>query len=168
GDLNLRSAFLHMVADAAVSLSVVAGGLVMLLSGWSWVDPVLSMVISLAVLRATWGLLLESGNLALDAVPGRVDPDAVRDYLLSVEGVEAMHDFHIWGLSTTETALTAHLIVPGAGPCDELLHELSRELHERFGISHTTLQVETGGSTHRCVLDGEGCERSGSRRSEAQ
>ena len=157
-DLNVRGAFLHMVADAAISLSVVVGGVVISVAGWGWVDPVLSLCISVVILKATWSLLREAGNLALDAVPGSVDHVAVRDYLASLDGVEAIHDLHIWGLSTTEVALTAHLVIPDYIADDAFLAGVSREMSSRFGISHITIQIERGSEAHECPLDRPECK----------
>ncbi len=142
GDLNIRGAFLHMAADAGVSLGVVIAGVVILLTGWSWLDPVVSLVIVLVILIGTWGLLRDSVNLALDAVPEGVDIAAVRAYLAALPGVTGVRDLHIWAMSTTETALTAHLTVPAAGDHDALLIEIAQELDEHFGIEHVTVQIE--------------------------
>jgi len=141
-DLNIRGAFLHMAADAAVSAGVVVAGVLILLSGWLWLDPVLSLLIAAVILTGTWGLLRESLNLALDAVPAAIDPGAVESYLRNLPGVSAVHDLHIWGMSTSETALTAHLVKVAADDDDALIAQASRELHERFKIAHTTLQWE--------------------------
>ncbi|MDI6725710.1 MAG: cation diffusion facilitator family transporter [Smithellaceae bacterium] len=145
GDLNIRGAFLHMVADAAVSLGVVVAGVAMLLTGWHWIDPAVSLVIAVVILVGTWGLLKASLNLAMDAVPAGIDPQAVKSYLKELPGVQAVHDLHIWGMSTTETALTAHLVKPQTQDDDEIIERASKELHERFGIDHTTLQWERHG-----------------------
>lgn len=141
-DLNIRGAYLHMAADAAVSAGVVVAGIIILYTGWSWIDPVVSLVIAAVILVGTWGLLRESVDLALHAVPAGIDPQAVNAYLSSLPGVTAVHDLHIWGMSTTETALTAHLVKPTHGDDDELIAIASKELHERFAIKHTTLQWE--------------------------
>jgi cobalt-zinc-cadmium efflux system protein len=150
GDLNIRGAFVHMAADAGVSLGVVLAGGVMLATGWQWLDPIVSLVISAVILVGTWGLLRDSVNLALDAVPEGIDISAVRGYLEGLPEVTEVHDLHVWGMSTTETALTAHLVMPGGGPGDELHSRAAREMHDRFGIEHVTLQVETGDSAHPC------------------
>jgi len=152
GDLNVRGAFQHMAADAAVSAGVVVSGLVILLTGWAWLDPAVSLVIAAVILVSTWGLLRDSVNLALDKVPDGVDATAVRSYLAGLPGVTEIHDLHIWGLSTTETALTAHLVRPGAGTDDALLCRACEELRERFGIGHATLQVEDGDPAQPCAL----------------
>ncbi len=150
-DLNLRAAFLHMAADAAVSAGVVAAGFVMLRTGWMWLDPTVSLVIAAVILVGTWGLLRESVDLALAAVPAGIDPAAVEAFLGGLPGVTAVHDLHIWGMSTTESALTAHLVKPDPRDDDELLARACRELHDRFGIGHTTLQWERGGHPAPCV-----------------
>ena len=152
GDLNVRGAFLHMAADAAVSAGVVVSGLVILLTGWAWLDPVVSLGIAALILVSTWGLLRDSVNLALDKVPDRVNEGAVRSYLAALPGVSEVHDLHIWALSTTETALTAHLVRPGAKLDDSLLHSTCEALRDRFQIGHATIQVEDGDSVEGCAL----------------
>lgn len=149
-DLNQRGAFLHMVADAGVSLAVVIGGVAIALTGWTRVDPALSIVVVLVVLASTWSLARESWNLAVDAVPGAIDPGNVRRYLLTRPGVADVHDLHIWGLSTTQCALTAHLVIPDGGATDDFLHRLTGELEHRFGIGHATIQIERGDAEHPC------------------
>jgi cobalt-zinc-cadmium efflux system protein len=141
-DLNIRGAFLHMAADAAVSLGVVVSGLLILLFGWNWVDPLVSLLIAAVIFLSTWGLLRDSLNLAVDAVPRNVDPDAVRAYLLGLPGVRALHDLHIWPMSTTDTALTAHLVMDRFPDSDSWLHEVAEVLHDRFSIEHPTIQLE--------------------------
>ncbi len=152
GDLNVRGAFLHMAADAAVSAGVVAAGLVILLTGWAWLDPVVSLGIAALILVSTWGLLRDSVNLALDKVPEGVNAEKVRTYLTALPGVTEVHDLHIWGLSTTETALTAHLVRPGLGTDDALLRRVSNDLRDRFGVGHATLQIEDGDPVQPCAL----------------
>lgn len=147
-DLNMRGAFLHMVADAAVSLGVVASTLLLKATGWLWLDPAMSLLIVLVIAVGTWGLLRESLNMALDAVPSGVDRQAVESYLAALPGVSAIHDVHIWAMSTTETALTVHLVRPGAGTDDGFLAAVSKTLHERFAIAHATFQIEDGESCH--------------------
>ena len=142
GDLNIRGAFLHMVADAAVSAGVVVAAFVILLTGWLWLDPLTSLVIVGVIVWGTWSLLRDSLAMSVSAVPGHIDPQAVRRYLESCAGVSAVHDLHIWPMSTTETALTAHLVVPGGHPGDEFLAIAATELRHRFGIGHATLQIE--------------------------
>jgi cobalt-zinc-cadmium efflux system protein len=151
GDLNIRGAFLHMAADAAVSLDVVIAGLAILLTGWTWIDPAASLVIAVIITVSTWTLLRDSVNLALDTVPAGVDRDAVEAYLRALPGVTHVHDLHIWGLSTTDIALTVHLARPSAGPDDMLLRENAEQLKQRFGIGHATLQVE-GDGAEACEL----------------
>ncbi len=145
-DLNIRGAFLHMAADAAVSLGVVIAGLVIALTGLMWLDPAVSLVIALLIIVSTWGLFREAFNLAVDAVPEAVEPAAVRAWLLARLRVVEVHDLHIWGVSTTETALTAHLVVAGDRREDALVGEIQEGLHERFEITHATLQIETPGA----------------------
>lgn len=156
-DLNVRGAFLHMAADAGVSLAVVAGGLAIWLTGLRWIDPVLSLVIAVVVVATTWTLARDSFNLAVDAVPREIDPTHVREYLLSRPGVESVHDLHIWGLSTTQSALTAHLVIPEGAAGDDFLHRVTRELERRFGIGHATLQIERGDAEHPCWRALEDC-----------
>jgi cobalt-zinc-cadmium efflux system protein len=141
-DLNARGAFLHMAADAAVSLGVVASGAAILATGWAWLDPVVSLLIAVVILAGTWGLLREAFDLALDAVPPGIDAAAVREHLATLPGVTAVHDLHIWALSTTEVALTAHLVKPDPRDDDLLVARAAGELRERFGIGHATLQWE--------------------------
>jgi len=143
GDLNLRGAYQHMFADALVSAGVVVAGAVILLTGWNWLDPVVSLVLAAVILYGTWGLLRESLDLALDAVPENVDINEVKSFLSAQPGVAGVHDLHVWGLSTTETALTVHLVMP-AGLPDEDLQHLRHELHEQFGVEHATVQIEQG------------------------
>jgi cobalt-zinc-cadmium efflux system protein len=148
-DLNIRGAYLHMAADAAVSVGVVLAGLGIYATGWTWIDPVTSLVIAAVIFFATWGLLVASINLAIQGVPEGIDPAAVRDYLASLDGVTEVHDLHIWAMSTSETALTAHLVRPDISNDDEFLHAAADALHDRFGIEHSTLQIERGADS-RC------------------
>jgi cobalt-zinc-cadmium efflux system protein len=150
-DLNIRGAFLHMLGDAAVSAGVVAAGLVILLTGWLWVDPLVSLVISAVIVWGTWSLLRESLAMSVDAVPAKVDPTAVRGFLEGCSGVTAVHDLHIWSMSTTEIALTAHLVLPGGHPGDEFLARTAAELRQRYGIGHSTLQIELSEETACCL-----------------
>jgi cobalt-zinc-cadmium efflux system protein len=143
-DLNVKGAFLHMAGDAVVSLGVVIAALVIRWTGWLWLDPVVSIAIAAVVLIATWGLTRDALNLALDAVPAGIDRHAVEAYLAGLPGVSEVHDLHIWAMSTTETALTAHLVRPNAGLDDRLLADAAHELDHRFGIRHATIQVEAG------------------------
>ncbi|HEX4533800.1 MAG TPA: cation diffusion facilitator family transporter [Rhizomicrobium sp.] len=151
GDLNIRGAFLHMAGDAAVSVGVVLAGAAILLTGWRWIDPAVSLAISVVIVAGTWGLLRDSLNMSLNAVPPNVDAGAVKDYLSGVSGVCAVHDLHIWAMSTTETALTCHLVIPTGHPGDDALHAIADQLSHRFGIPHATIQVETN-ATEDCVL----------------
>lgn len=151
-DLNARGAYLHMLADAAVSIGVVIAGAVIMFTGWSVIDPLVSVVIVGVILAGTWGLLKDSVNLALDAAPRGVDPDAVRQWLAERPGVTGVHDLHIWAMSTTETALTVHLTRPDNADSDAFLHDTAHALAERFRIGHPTLQIETGAGGHACHL----------------
>jgi cobalt-zinc-cadmium efflux system protein len=143
-DLNVRGAFLHMAADAAVSLGVVLAGGAILATGWLWLDPAVSLVVALVIALSTWGLLKDSTAMAVDAVPAHVDRDAVEAYLRSIAAVEEVHDLHIWPLSTTSVALTAHLVRREDRVDDRLTLAVAEELKRRFGIDHATLQFETG------------------------
>ncbi|MHB8627614.1 MAG: cation diffusion facilitator family transporter [Aggregatilineales bacterium] len=149
-DLNIRGAFTHMAADALVALGVVIAGGAILLTGWTWLDPVISLVIAAVLLAGTWGLLRESVNLSLDAVPEGINTPKVQEYLLHLPGVLSIHDLHIWGMSTTETALTVHLVTHEKCS-DAFLSQAAQQLHNSFGIEHTTLQVESGDSVHPCL-----------------
>lgn len=152
GDLNIRGAYLHMAADAAVSLGVVLAGVVMLITGWYWLDPVISLVIVAVILVGTWGLLRESVHLALDAVPPHIDGAAVASYLERQPGVAGLHDLHIWGMSTTESALTVHLVMPAGYPGDNVIDSITQTLAKQFLIHHSTIQVEQGTTEHACSL----------------
>jgi cobalt-zinc-cadmium efflux system protein len=153
GDLNIRAAFLHMAADAGVSLGVVLAGIAMLVTHALWFDPVVSLIIVVVVVVGTWQLLRDSVNLALDAVPAPIEPQAVETYLCERPGVSQVHDLHIWAMSTTETALTVHLVMPSGFPGDAFLHRICKELHDHFGIEHSTIQLETGDSNYPCTLE---------------
>jgi len=149
-DLNIRGAFLHMASDAGVSVGVILAGIGIMTTGWLWIDPLVSLVIAVIILVSTWGLLKESMNLALQAVPAGIDTDMVSDYLSSLPGVTAVHDLHIWAISTTETALTAHLVKPDPNDDDVLIAQVRRDLFENFGIDHMTLQWERSDSFVQC------------------
>lgn len=151
-DLNIRGAFLHMAGDALISLGVVAAGIVIMYTGWVWLDPAVSLVIALLIVLGTWGLLRDSVRLALQAVPQGMAADKVRAYLESLPGVAAIHDLHIWGMSTTETALTVHLVMPAGFPGDVFNCTVADELQRRFSIGHATMQVETGDAAAPCRL----------------
>jgi cobalt-zinc-cadmium efflux system protein len=144
GDLNVRGAFLHLAADAAVSAGVVVAGAAILLTGWAWIDPAVSLLICAAIVWGTWGLLRQSVRLSLGAVPEEVDLAAVRRYLEGLDGVANVHDLHVWAMSTTENALTAHLVMPGGHPGDAFIAEVCHQLGHRFGIAHPTFQIELG------------------------
>ncbi|MEO6049432.1 MAG: cation diffusion facilitator family transporter [Candidatus Kapaibacterium sp.] len=144
GDINIRGAFLHMAADAAVSLGVVIAGFAIKATGLTWIDPVVSLAIIVVITAGTWGLLRESFNLAMDAVPESIDRRKVEEYLTGIDGVIEVHDLHIWGMSTTEPALTVHLVKPDGNHPDEFIAGICDELHHRFGIEHTTIQIERG------------------------
>ena len=152
GDINIRGAFLHMMGDAGASAGVVVAGLLIRATGLLWIDPVVSLLLAAAILWSTWGLAKDSINLALDAVPAGIDPLEVDAALRGLEGVVEVHDLHIWGMSTTDVALTAHLIRPCHGGEDALLASATRLLRDRFGIAHATLQVEQGLAIHPCDL----------------
>jgi len=156
-DLNIRGAFLHMAADAGVSLGVVVAGVIIMVKGWLWIDPVLSLVIVAVLVVGTWGLLRDSMRYAMDAVPESVDVAAVKEYLLSRPHVDRIHDFHVWPLSTTETALTVHVMVSECNLDNKFLASLQQDLHDRFGIEHSTIQVETCSGENGCMLDNETC-----------
>ena len=140
-DLNVRAAYLHMTTDAAVSAAVVFAGAVILWTGQQWVDPVMSLAVAVVILWSSFGLLRESVGMSLMGVPSGIDVDEVEYALATLGGVESVHDLHVWPLSTTETALTAHLVLP-AGSTDDLLQCARAMLHDRFGIEHCTLQIE--------------------------
>ncbi len=152
GDLNIQGAFKHMAADALVALGVVVAGAVIYWTGWLWVDPAVSLVVSAVIIGGTWSLLRDSVNFSLDAVPPGIDQEKIALFLQKLPGVAEVHDLHIWGMSTTETALTAHLVRPDAGPDDDMLHHAAEELREHFNIGHATFQVETGVGTRLCKL----------------
>ena len=143
-DLNIRSAFAHLAADAAVSAGVVIAGAVLLLTGWTWVDPVASLLVSVAIVWGTWGLLRESLNMSMNAVPQGISIVDVRGYLENLPGVASVHDLHVWAMSTTETALTVHLVCNGGRIGDSFLMDAAHELEHRFGIHHATIQIEAG------------------------
>lgn len=151
-DLNVKSAFLHMAADALVAASVVAAGIAIRFTRAWWLDPAVSLLVSAVIIVGTWGLVRGALALALAAVPEGIDAAAVRAHLESLPGVAALHDLHIWGMSTTETALTCHLIMPGGHPGDAALLHIARDLRDRFGIAHATIQIEVADSEETCAL----------------
>ena len=154
-DLNVRSAFLHMLADALIAAAVAIAGLVIALTGLAWLDPAIGLVVSAIIVYGTWDLVREAMSLALDAVPAGIDSNRVREHLAALPGVAAIHDLHIWGMSTTETALTCHLVMPAGHPGDAALAAMAHELDERFGIHHATLQIELADSDAICALTPE-------------
>jgi cobalt-zinc-cadmium efflux system protein len=152
GDLNIRGAYLHMAADAGVSAAVVVAGLAIVLTGQSWIDPVISLAIVAVVAIGTWGLLRDSVNMSLQAAPANIDPDRIATFLRKQRGVKGVHDLHIWPISTTETALTAHLLVPEGYPGDSFTATIAAALKERFEIGHATIQIETDADAP-CALE---------------
>ena len=150
GDINLRGAFLHMAADALVSLGVVIIGALFIVTGWAWLDPAISLVIALVILLGTWGLLRQSLHLSLDGVPASVELDSVKSYLSALPGVSEIHDLHVWAMSTSETALTVHLVMCAGHPGDDFLYRVAEELHHDFAIEHATIQIET--CAQNCAL----------------
>ena len=155
-DLNIRGAFLHMMGDAAASAGVVVAGLAIGVTGWLWLDPMVSLLLVALITWTTWGLAKDSLNLALDAVPPNIDPVAVHELLARLDGVVEVHDLHIWGMSTTDVALTAHLVRPCAGGEDAVIAAACGQLRDRFGIAHATLQLERGLAMHPCELAAPG------------
>jgi len=155
-DLNIRGVFLHMAADAGVSLGVVVAGIIIMATGWLLIDPLSSLLIVAVILVGTWSLLRDSMNLAIDAVPEGIDMDGIKRYLTGLENVCQIHDLHVWPMSTTEVALSVHLIIVDDSLNDDFLSKLQRQLHDRFGIEHSTIQVEKqdGGP---CMLNKNGC-----------
>lgn len=150
-DLNLRAAFQHLMADAAVSAGVVLAGLAIHFTAWNWIDPVISLVITLMIALGSWSMLKESVQMGLLAVPASVNEEKLRAFLLARPGIAALHDLHVWPISTTDTAMTAHIIMPGGHPGDAFLHGLAHDLEHDFGIGHATIQIETDGG-HGCAL----------------
>jgi len=157
-DLNIRGAYLHMAADAGVSLGVVLVGLGIIATGWTWLDPAISLAIVVIIFVGTWHLLRESLNLTMDAVPEGVVLEDVRTYILNLPEVDALHDLHVWALSTTETALTAHLVVSVGAIDNDFLNRTSHELSHKFSIDHVTIQVENAVADQNCSLDRAVCE----------
>lgn len=153
GDLNIRGAYLHMAADAAVSAGVVIAGIAMIFTGWFWLDPVVSLLIIAVVIMSTWGLLRDSVRLSLDAVPAHIEGAAIEFYLREQPGVMDIHDLHIWGLSTTESALTVHLVMPDGYPGDAFMDNIRETLNTRFLVHHCTVQIEQGTTHHACALE---------------
>lgn len=150
GDINIRGAYLHMAADAAVSAGVVMAGGLILWTGLAWIDPVTSLVIGLVILLSTWELLIGAVKMSLAAVPEHIDADEVEAELAALTGVAQVHHLHIWNMSTTETAMTVHLVMPGGHPGDAFLHAAQRRLEQKYKIGHSTIQIERG--------DAKGCD----------
>jgi len=151
-DLNVRGAFIHMLADTLISLGVVISGAIILKSGWLWLDPLVSLTISIIIIIGTWGLLKDALNLALHAVPKGIDPLKVKNYLTSLDGVKDVHDLHIWAMSTTQVALSAHLLMRNGHPGDDFIKNATNELEHNFNIGHSTIQIEIGNSAAECKL----------------
>ena len=149
-DINIQGAYLHMAADAAVSLGVVVAAFLIRLTSWQWLDPVIGLVIVAVIAWSTWGLMQESFNLVMDAVPSGIDPEAITNYLQGLPGVASVHDLHIWGMSTTEAAMTVHIVKSQNELDDALLGKINRELHDQFGIEHATIQFESGDPNNPC------------------
>jgi cobalt-zinc-cadmium efflux system protein len=149
-DLNIKGAFIHMAADAGVSLGVVVAGFIILSTGWLWIDPTISLIIVLVITIGTWGLLKDSFQLSMDAVPKGINLKEVGNYLKSINGVQEVHDLHIWAMSTTENALTAHLVIPNETKDDFFLKKICGELHNKFGIEHSTIQIEKSAQSSNC------------------
>lgn len=152
-DINIRGAYLHMAADAGVSVGVVAAGLLITLTGWIWLDPVISLVIVVVITIGTWDLMRDSFLMSVDAVPKGISVKQVENHLKQVPGVSEIHDLHIWAMSTTETALTVHLVMPDQDPGDYFLKEICSELYEKFGIEHSTIQIEKDAQGANCSVD---------------
>ncbi len=155
-DLNIRGAFLHMAADAGVSFGVVVAGIIIMVTGWLLIDPLISLLIVAVILVGTWSLLRDSMNLAIDAVPKGIDMAGIKGYLTSVENVCQIHDLHVWSMSTTEVALSVHLIIVDDSLNNDFLPKLQQQLHDRFSIEHSTIQVERK-DDGPCMLNKNGC-----------
>jgi len=157
-DLNIRAAYLHMAADAAISLGVVIAGIAILMTGWLWLDPFISLFIVVVILFSTWSLLRDSIDLSIDAVPQGIDVSEVKEYLLNLTNVSDLHDLHIWALSTTENALTVHLVTTDALIYNHFVQEIQEHLHHQFNIDHATIQVEKYENDFHCILDRDSCK----------
>jgi cobalt-zinc-cadmium efflux system protein len=155
-DINIRGAYLHLAADAAISLGVLLSGLAVMGTGWTWLDPAVSLAIVAIIMVSTWSLLKESLQMVMAAVPASVDAGAIDHFLRERDGVSDVHDLHIWAMSTTETALTAHLVMPGGYPGDQAIDAIAARLKGEFSIHHCTLQVELGTTAHACCLHTHG------------
>ncbi len=152
-DLNVKGAYLHMLADAGVSAGVVVSGALMAATGLQWLDPAVSLAIGAVIIAGSWGLMRDSIHLSLHGVPAQIDPEAVKDFLAAQDGVSDVHDLHIWAMSTNQNALSAHLVMPAGHPGDAFYVRVAHELEDRFAIHHTTLQIETGTAPCACPLD---------------
>lgn len=150
-DLNIKGAFLHMAADAAVSVGVVIAGLLISFTGWFWIDPLVGIGIAIVISLGSWGLLRESFNLSMDAVPSQINIDNVRKFLYSVEGIDDVHDLHIWSMSTTEVALSTHIVVKNSDNNSQILKSICKGLSEKFNINHPTIQIETTATALNCI-----------------
>ncbi|MCO4844390.1 MAG: cation transporter [Sulfurovum sp.] len=157
-DLNIRAAYLHMAADAAISLGVVLAGIAIMLTGWLWLDPVISLLIVVVILLGTWHLLRDSINLSIDAAPQGIDVSLIQSYLSSLKSVSDIHDLHVWALSTTETALTVHLVTTHKCIDNCFLEKVQEHLHHHFNIAHVTIQVENEADDYTCVLNRDECK----------
>lgn len=156
-DLNIRSAYLHMAADAGISLGVVIAGIAILLTGWLWLDPLISLLIVIVILFGAWDLFKDSVNLSVDVVPPGIDIQKIKNYLLNLECVSTIHDLHVWALSTSETALTVHLVTSHSRTDNAFLQEVQTHLHDQFDIEHATIQIESVDSDISCALDRPEC-----------
>jgi cobalt-zinc-cadmium efflux system protein len=152
-DINIRGAYLHMAADAGVSLGVVIAGLLIILTGWLWLDPAISLVIVIVITIGTWDLLRDSFLMSVDAVPKNINLKEVENHLKKIPGVKEIHDLHVWAMSTTETALTVHLVMPDSNPGDYFLKGICSDLYDKFGIGHSTIQVEKDAQGANCDVD---------------
>lgn len=156
-DLNIRGAYLHMAADAGISFGVVIAGIAIIYTGWLWLDPAISLAIVFVILLSTWGLLKESIGLSIDAVPRGIDISAIENYLTGIQGISEIHDLHVWALSTTETALTVHLVTSSDFIDAGLLQNIQTHLHDQFDIEHATIQVENEAHGNSCALNRPEC-----------
>ena len=154
-DLNIRAAYLHMASDAAISLGVVIAGVAILFTGWLWLDPLISLLIAVVILISTWSLLKDSIDLSIDAVPQGIDLNEVKAYLLGLSNVTDLHDLHIWALSTTENALTVHLVTTESLIYNHFIQEIQEHLHHHFNIAHVTIQIEIASGDYTCMLNSE-------------
>ncbi len=157
-DLNIRAAYLHMAADAAISLGVVVAGIAIMITGWLWLDPLISLFIVLFILIGTWSLLKDSIDLSIDAVPQGIDVHHIKNYLTGLQNVTEIHDLHIWAISTTEVALTVHLVTTHELVDNCFLEKIQAHLHHHCGISHATIQIENEADDYTCVLNRDECK----------